>query len=137
MTVNDWPDVEGGLRDWLRTNPGVAALVSTRVWFGIPDDPTFPLVTVARVGGGDDESEAEIDQALIQVDCWGRDRNKAEATSVALAVRKALHDIRGATTLKTGVVAYGAVVVDDRFLPDQQTSQPRYALTVAVTARAA
>jgi hypothetical protein len=68
------PDVEGGVRTFLRANAGVAAIVGQRVFFGVPKgatEATFPLVTVSRVGGGDDFSDVPIDVALVQIDCWG------------------------------------------------------------------
>lgn len=139
MTV-EWPDIEGGLRDYLRAHGDVVAAVGTRIFFGVPDTPTFPLVTVQRVGGGDDLSEAPIDQALVQFDVWGElDANghgkKADADTVRRAVRQALHDIRGATALNASTVAYGATVTDDRWLPDPNNDRPRYSVTALVTAR--
>lgn len=139
MTV-EWPDVEGGIRDYLRGHTDVAAAVGARVFFGVPDEPTFPLVAVRRVGGGDDTSEAPIDQALIQLDCWGGvdaagHGKKAEADTVRRAVRQALYEIRGATALNASTVAYGAAVTSDVFLPDPNNDRPRYAVTALVTAR--
>jgi hypothetical protein len=149
MTDQDaWPDVEGGLRDYLRDQADVAALVDRRVFFGIPDRPTFPLVTVRRVGGTDDTSDAPLDRALVQIDCWGRlfnDTNPgkaahgdlAQTSALRLAVRKALRLITSQTPLNANVVAYGAVVQSDPFLPDPDNDRPRYAVTALVTARAA
>lgn len=132
-----WPDPEGGLRDYLRANAGVVALVVQRVFFGIPDNPVWPLITVSRVGGGDDLSEAPIDVALLQVDCWADGRNKAQAHAVASAVRDALAAIRGAVAVNGTTVLYGAVVESVLFAPDPADARPRYAITAQVTARAA
>ena len=148
MSEGDLPDVEGGIRDYLRAHPDVSALIGTRAFFGIPDSPTWPLVVVRRVGGSEDSSEAAIDVAVIQIDCWGRLFNdtdpsksahgdKAQADRLRRAVRKALWQIRGATAANTSTVLYGAVVESDPFLPDRDNDRPRYALTVRVTARAA
>jgi hypothetical protein len=73
------------------------------VFFGVPKgatEATFPLVTVSRVGGGDDFSEVPIDIALVQIDCWGGiddsgNGKKAEAVSLLNAVRNACLAIRG------------------------------------------
>lgn len=147
MAEDDFPDVEGGIRDYLRGHASVSALVGTRVFFGIPATPTFPLVVVQRVGGADDPSEAAIDQAVIQIDCWGRlyadsdpthvGGDKAGCDAIRRAVRKALRDIRTATALNASVVAYGARVESDPFRPDPDSDRPRYAITASVTARAA
>jgi hypothetical protein len=110
------------------------------VFFGIPEgatDATFPLVTVARVGGGQDPSEAPLDLALIDVSVWGRLRDKAGATEVLNAVRSRLEEIRGRTTLATGVDAFGAEVVGVVWLPDADNARPRYSVTAEVTAMAA
>jgi len=138
--VSAWPDVEGGVRDWLRADTAITALVAGRVFFGIPEgatDATFPLVTVARVGGGQDPSEAPLDLALIDVSVWGRLRDKAGATEVLNAVRSRLEEIRGRTTLATGVDAFGAEVVGVVWLPDADNARPRYSVTAEVTAMAA
>lgn len=147
MTVVTFPDVEGGVRAFLRANTGVAALVGQRVFFGVPDSPTWPLVTVQRVGGGDDLSEAPIDLALVQLDCWGRlysDTNpdsthgdKAQARAVANAVRAAVHEIRSDGTVYAGCVLYGASVNSDLFVPDPDNDRPRYSLLTSWSARAA
>jgi hypothetical protein len=143
LTITEaFPDTEGGLRTFLRASTGVAALVGTRVFFGVPRDaPTFPLVTVARVGGGMRAAEeAPIDYALIQVDAWGRrwedGGTKAEAFAVAQAVMTALSGIRGRTTLQAGTVAFDATVLALLWAPDPDTDQPRYSMTVEVVALA-
>lgn len=147
MSEGDFPDVEGGMRDYLRGHAVVSAIVAQRVWFGIPATPTWPLVTVQRVGGTDDLSEAPLDQALIQIDCWGRlyadtDKSKqggdkAQCDTLRRAVRRALWEIRGATALNAATVAFGATVQSDPFLPDPSNDRPRYVLTASIAARAA
>lgn len=136
MTV-EWPDTEGAVRDYLRGHTDVTAQVGTRVFFSIPDQPTWPLVVVRRVAGGDDTSEAPLDQAVIQIDCWAAGRNKQQATDVVNAVRQALYELRGATALNDDVVGYGARIDSIVFLPDPADDRPRYALTAQITTRAA
>lgn len=149
MSEGDHPDVEGGIRDYLQADSGVKAIVGTRgVFFGIPDGPSWPLVVIRRVGGSEDSSEAAIDLALLQIDCWGRLFNdtdptksahgdKAQTEALRRAVRKALWQIRGITRLNSSVVAFGAFVESDPFVPDPNNDRPRYAITARVTARAA
>jgi hypothetical protein len=138
MAEGDFPDVEGAVREYLMAQGSVNALGSG--FFAIPDKPTFPLFVVSRVGGGDDTSEAVIDQALIQIDVWGPTRaeqrgGKATTTAMALAIRSVLRAIRGLTALNATVSAYGAEVISMVTPPDPRSDRPRYALTVAVTAR--
>jgi hypothetical protein len=136
------PDVEGGVRTFLRANAEVAAIVGQRVFFGVPKgatEATFPLVTVSRIGGGDDFSEVPIDIALLQIDCWGGiddsgNGKKAEAVSLLNAVRNACLAIRGRTALNSSVDAAGIFVQSVVWLPDPANDRPRYSVTAEVTA---
>jgi hypothetical protein len=127
-------DIEGAVRTALRADTAVAALVGTRVLFGVPSNATWPLIVVRRVGGGDDLGEAPIDLPLLQIDCWGAERNKAQARAVADAVRDWCRSIRRATDLNTEVTAYGINVESDLWAPDD-TDRPRYVLTASVMSR--
>jgi len=137
--VSDWPDLEGGMRTWLRADVALTALVGNRVFFGVPRgavDATFPLVTIQRVGGGQDSSEVPIDLALIQVDAWGTVADKggkAVAWAVVNALRSRLETMRDRTALATGIDAFGAEVVGVVWAPDSADDRPRYTLTVEVT----
>lgn len=137
MAIDLWPDTEGGVRDYLRAVPEVVALVSTRVFFGVADGD-FPQVVVSRVGGTEDPSDAPIDQALIQLDIWG----KAAGVNAKLACTQLKNVVRGAVTALNhtpatagGVALMGATVDSDSWLPDETTGQPRYVLTCAVIAK--
>lgn len=130
------PDVEGAVRDALRADDDVTALVDERVFFGVPSNPTWPLITVQRVGGGDDPGEAPIDLALVQIDCWGAERNKAQAWAVAAAVRAWAQSVRRATALTEEVTAYAVTVESVLWAPDP-TDRPRYSITALVMARSA
>ena len=139
---DSFPDVEGAVRTWLKTKPAVTAIVSTRVFFGVPKgavEATFPLVTVTRVGGGDSDSDAPDDNALIQLDCWGSISDagfgdKAGCRTLANKVRAECKAVTGSQTLATGVDAGGMNVVSDIWLPDPANDRPRYSLTVEVAA---
>ncbi len=145
MTVQAMPDVEGGLRTYLRSQSELQAVVGQRIYFGVPDAPVFPLVTVRRVGGGDDTGEAPLEQALIQIDVWGGHTadgihgDKATADTVRRCLRGVLFGLtaHGATALDNSTVCYGASVQSDIWLPDPDDDNARYSLTVLVTARAA
>lgn len=138
--MSTWPDVEGGMRTWLRAQTGVSALVGARVFFGIPKkNPTFPLVTVQRIGGGQDGSDAPLDLALLQIDCWGEidasgNGVKSTATALVNAVRTALEAVGTDTQLTTGVTAHGVNVESVLWLPDPDNDRPRYSVTAEVAA---
>lgn len=142
MSGELWPDVEAGVRAFLRADTGVQALAAQRGYFGIPrQTPTFPLWTVQRVGGGPlPGEEAPVDVALVQVDCWGRlgedGGSKAEAWALATAVASAFSSIRSRTVLITGTSALDATVQALLWAPDPDTDQPRYTMTVEIVALA-
>lgn len=137
MAEGDFSDVEEGVRQYLRNDTDVDAVVDRRVFFGVPKEgPTFPLITVRRVGGGDDASEAPVDLAVVSISCWGTN-TKSSAWSTAAAVRKALHKIRRKTLLAPGVYAHGATVDGVIWSPDPEDARPRYIVTTRVTATAA
>ena len=133
---DDYPDVEGALRTWLRARPAVQGVVAQRVWFGIPKvDPVFPLVVVSRIGGTNAAGDAPVDEPLVQIDCWGDihangNGNKASALGVANVVRAELLDLVNDTTIAPGVRA-AIASVDMAYSPDPDNDRPRYVLTVA------
>lgn len=128
--MSDWPDPEGAVRAWLRADAPLDAIVADRIWFGVPKvDPVWPLVTVQRVGGGNAEGDAPIDEAQLQIDCWGElyangNANKAQAWQVAVAVRRALEVVND-TLIATGCRA--AINVESiQWAPDPDDDRPRY-----------
>lgn len=133
--TESWPDVEGALRAYLRADAGVAAIVGARVFFGVPrgaTEATFPLITVQRVGGGADTSEAPLDIALVQIDCWGvldasGNGDKAGATAL-------LNTVRSACSHVTDPTIRGINVQTVIWLPDPDTDRPRYSVTAEVAA---
>lgn len=139
-TPEQWPDIEGALRTYLRADTDLAALISNRVFFGVPRDSTdaFPLVMITRIGGGQTSSEVPLDNALIQFDVYGKKSEESgggrkAVTDIALALRKALSTIRGRTRLDSTVVAFGVVVSSQVFSPLPGDDRPRYLMTVTVS----
>lgn len=139
--MNEWPDVEGGVRAYLRADADVQAALggSQRVFFGIPKSPTWPLVVVSRVGGGDDLSDAPVDVALIQIDCWG-EIDAASGHGLKSGCTTLVNAVRSALTAMTDHVAtaacrlVGASVQSVVWLPDPSNDRPRYVVTAEVTA---
>lgn len=137
--VITWPDVEDAVRQYLRNWPALNDIIDRRVFFGVPKkDARFPMLTIMRVGGGDDTSEAPVDNALIQVQVWGRvpteGGGKAECTHMALLVRQALSELRSRTSVTTDVDLCGATVANVVWVPDPADDRPRYIVTATVTA---
>ena len=139
------PDTEGAARAYLRSHTDVAAAVGTRVFFAVPAEATFPLVTVRSVGAFEGSSDDPHDLALLQFDCWGdlhtdtlASPNKAQANAVRLAVRQALYDLhhtpQDIDLTDHTVRLHGAVVQSDLYLPDPDNARPRYVVTGQIAA---
>jgi hypothetical protein len=134
--LKTFPDCEGGVRDWLRSVPSVSALVGQRVFFGLPVAVTWPAVVVQMVGGGPDAGNAPVFVPLIQIDCWGEGRNKAQAAAVMSAVVGAIESIQSGTALGADAKAVWASVLSVIWLPDPESDQARYSVTAEIAARA-
>lgn len=137
----NWPDVEGAMRDFLRADTGLVALVGNRVFFGAPREPTYPMILITRVGGGQARGEAPIDNALLQLDVLGKlasepGGGKGPVTTAALALQKAVSRIKNGTKLVSNVTAWDAQIVSSFYSPDPITDRPRHIITVMVPALA-
>lgn len=138
MADEDFPDIEGALRTWLRLQATVTDVVAQRIFFALPvniEESEYPVIVLSRVGGGlVDQSTTALDVSTIQFDCWGGRNRKDQALAAANALRKVLNGIRGRTEIVTGVVVFGAEVDTVIFLPDPADSRPRYVVQATVSA---
>lgn len=108
-------------------------IIDRRVFFGVPKrDPIFPMVTVMRVAGADDTSEAPVDNAIMQVQVWGG--TKQECTRIQLLVRQAFTELRSRTSVTPDVDLCGATVQNVVWSPDPADDRARYIVTALVTA---
>lgn len=110
--------------------------VGTRVYSSIPRDPTYPLITVSRIGGIPAVREA-LDTANIQIDVWGG--TKSEAHDIAARARVVLLTLAG-TLITSPVRAWISAVEDSLGLtwqPDAVTGRDRYIFGVEMYGRAA
>lgn len=129
-----WPDVENGLRLWLRGHAEVGPLVGGLVFFGVPAQVPDRFLTVSMVGGGPLPGEAPVVQAAVRVHCWAT--TKKDAADQALAVLAALEALDN-ELLGDGVHGYGASGVSMVWQPSPETGRPRYIVSSDITARAA
>lgn len=132
--LKTYPDTEGGVRDWLRSMASITALVSQRVFFGLPDNTEWPAVVVRQVGGGPDIGDAPVAVDLIQIDCWAATRNKAQASTLKNAVLGAIQSIESGTPLGASAQAKWASTLSVIWLPDPENDQARYAITAEIAA---
>lgn len=125
-TVDAFPDAEALASHAIRST-----VTGSRVYSSLPKNPTYPLVTVHRIGGVPAERH-RLDAARIQVDVWGN--SKSEAFDLAQQARVALHAME-ATTYTTPVAGYVTGVADDLgliWLPDPVTARDRYVFGVVI-----
>jgi len=126
--VPGFPDVEAIVAAQLR---GAELAVGDRVYTEVPEDPTYPLVTVSRVGGLP-AIRRYLDAAEVQIDVWGT--SKAEARDIADAARVACHDMEG-NAFTDPVTAWVSAVEDATglfWVPDPLTGRDRYLFGVRV-----
>jgi len=137
MTVRLLPDTLLLCVEAVRAHADVQALCAQRVWTRIPADPTWPLVTLERVGGTTVRPE-HIDRPQIQYAAWGDlDDPDAEPATGLLArtVQAVLHEQSGTDHSPDGVICDVTDVLSPFWLPDtdSQPARPRWMGQVAVT----
>ena len=66
-------DAERLVSTFLRAQSEVSDLVGTRVYTSLPEDKTYPLVRLQRIGGAPELTDDGLlwDRADLQVDVWG------------------------------------------------------------------
>jgi hypothetical protein len=109
------------LRRVLVADAGVAALAADRVYTEVlPQSPVVPAVVFTEVSGDEDvalDGPTGTRARRLQVDSWAKTR--AEATSLALAVRGALAGHDGAAA---GLVVESVFLVTERWDFDSETA---------------
>lgn len=118
------PDTELASVKYLRSVMAVALMVNGRVYTSVPANPTYPLVSLVRVGGTV-RADATLDRATLQIECYGNSQYEANELS-----RKVIAALAGAAgwrglgmTITTTDPVSGML-----YLPDPETKQPRYVL---------
>ena len=119
------PDAEGAVREWLR-NHSLLTVVGRRVFFGLPEDVTYPCLTVSRIGGA---PEGVIDNARLSVHSWGSTKNSAaDAAKRVVAAVEGL----GTEVIATGVLAHGGTVNGSLWSPASPDDFPRYVVDATI-----
>lgn len=117
------------LRDWLRSQPDVLAIVGARTYLGaLPLGSVLPALVIWRAGGGHDGNT--MDSAMVQLEAWAASGAQAEtlmSTAVAtIGSAPALLDLT--TTARLGGVRLNALM----WAPDPDTDTARYVATLDV-----
>ncbi len=125
------PDPELVVATWLADHDDVTDIVGDRISTQLRAD--WPCITFRRVGGVPVERH-RLDEARIEVQCWGDPtESQADVSLLARTARAALHDLEGERV--AGAFITG--VTDDlplTWLPDDSRDPtiPRYVFGVAI-----
>lgn len=119
------------LRDWMR-DEGTDA--GARIYaHGLPAEPTFPAVSLTKVGLTADGTVTE--RTLIQADCWAARGQAAAAETLAAQVKTALEQVTPGTQLgDSDVYLMRAQIEGEVALPDVDGT-PRYVVTALVVTK--
>jgi hypothetical protein len=136
-SANDYGDFEAGFRTYLRADSDVSTLVSARVFFDIPKNAYYPLITVSQMSLSEDDSDAPLDYVVLAVNCWGTITpsgvpNRALCRQMEIAVRRAISKIHTFSVIADDIKC-SAQLVNSRYLPDPNDNRPRYAMMVLLT----
>lgn len=125
--------VEKPLRDWMRTQPDLVALIAARTYVGVPAGAVYPLINLQRVAGSPDGSDTNVENPVIQVDCWA-DRGDRPACEQLAYKTVSVFQSMSRTPLPGGPVALGAkVTLGPLWRPDPAIDRPRYQVDVQLT----
>lgn len=85
--------IQAAIRQKLLASGDVSAFVGTRIYDDVPEDETFPYLTVGD-GSEDDwgTDDAEGSELRFQINTWSRQDGRREARAILSAVFAALHD---------------------------------------------
>lgn len=129
-------DAEALVSQYLRAQSEVTAIVAQRVYTALPEDKTFPLVRLHRIGGTPKLSRPlHLDTARLQVDVWGG--SKATALDAMDAVRTELSKLVDEDPVQPLGVVCGVKFGPLAYLPDESftPAKPRYTQDLTITVR--
>ena len=119
--INVLPDAELAVIQYLRARSEVTALVSSdRITTVLPPQPTYPHVTLMRLGG-DSLAWGNIDESAVQIDVWGGSRYQCQR--IARTIRACILAIAN-DTVSEGTLVSGFEETAPQWLPDDVVVPP-------------
>lgn len=100
----------------------IAAIVSTRVYRDLPQNPTYPLLRVFRIGGSP-ALQRRLDAASLQLEAWAN--TISDASGLARKAQAAMWELQSTVT-PYGVVADVRDTLGLQYLPDPVTNKSRF-----------
>jgi len=138
---------EATLIAWAKATTTINNLVGGRISKQLPEDPTFPYLTVRRVSGAPDSSEAPIDLPLIQFSCYAAryksgDKAKpdwaaAEAIALEIMHQADVLDMAPVTLSAANAILHGLAILSMGEVPEPDSNWAHYQLTVLATIKEA
>jgi hypothetical protein len=135
------PDAEITARNWALAQSSIASIVGTSIATRLPSSPTFPFLTVFRLGGTLNETGAEIDEPFLQWDAYAASGENAPdygtAYDLAIAVALAAQNFTG-VVVNPGIDAhvYLFELLDGpRRLEEPETGWGRYQVDMNMVIR--
>lgn len=93
MTADATLEIQKAVVARLKGDPGVAALVGTRVYDTPPQSPTWPLIEIGEDNAAPVEGTDFAGwECVLVIRSWSRKRGAVEAREMMRAVAAALHD---------------------------------------------
>lgn len=128
------PDIERLAHDYLLTVTDITTLVGTRMSSRSAETPTYPYLTLQRIGGSSTNAPDALDTADIQVDAYAATREEAN-----VLIRTVIAAFRAAGGYRNthGMLAGSFIVTNAQWLPDtlREPPTPRYSATFALYAK--
>lgn len=122
MAIRTLPDAELVVANFLRAHPDLPGGVSTE----LPPQPSYPWLTVQRVGGIPSVANY-LDVARLEITAWASTKDAAHGLArAAEAAALTLPGTRDGTVV-TGVVQVGEGL---RWNPDEETDRARYTFII-------
>ncbi len=116
---------------WAKANVPIAALVGTRVATKLPNEPPMPFLRVFLFDAATDGSEAPIDIAQLQFDCYDDDE-----AGVDVLYRTVVDQLEALNHVSNGQgFGYGVGSISWRRTPEPLTKWARFTVLAALTLR--
>lgn len=126
-------DAEALAVSWAKDDPDINAIVQGRVATNLPASPTFPFLTVFRIGGRTDAVQYLSDRAYLQWDCYASaGANKPDLRTASLLARTLVskaNNFQGLITPaagEAGVVMGFEIITGPRRVPELDSDWGRF-----------
>lgn len=129
--VQLFPDTEAAVKTAAKV---ALPVLGGRVFYSLPESYALPVLTVAQVSGGPQNTEAPIEQPRLTFSCWGKDKLDASDLRRALVGwLRSLTDVQ----LDDTTWCYGVADIFATWQPDDDARLARYVVdaTFTVTVR--